>query len=246
MRRRDSTDTPFLGSPDTLEIKAVEHPFSFPDGADEELNALIVDTVNRMGGVGDDAEAEYQKALERLGQQSAQAVDSVARAYEALPEESYLDRWSLVQLLAELRQPRALKFLDEIIGRPIPEERHPRSHDFSTITEEVMIRTTSVEVVVRLSADGIDDARRVLIRHARHEQFSVRRACVQGLTETGTEEDRKELRTILAEAGEERLLEIRRMDVREVAQARGGRYLVHPDARVDLPPHDLGTRQQEK
>jgi hypothetical protein len=93
-----------------------------------------------------------------------------------------------------------------------------------------MTRTTAVEVVVRLSGDGMDDARRVLIRHARHEQFSVRRACVQELIETGTEEDRKELRTILAEAGEERLLEIRRMDVREVAQATGGRFLVHPDA----------------
>ena len=51
-----SSDTPFLASPDTLEIEQAEHPFSFRNSKDEKLNALIVDAINRMGGVCDDAE----------------------------------------------------------------------------------------------------------------------------------------------------------------------------------------------
>ena len=48
-----------------------------------------------------------------------------------------------------------------------------------------MIRTTAVEGLVRLSAEGVEEARKVLLRHARNRTFSIRRASVQGLMETG-------------------------------------------------------------
>ena len=245
MATRKSTDTPFLGGPDTLDIKVVEHPFSFRDGGDKGLEALIVEAVNRMGDVGDDADANYHSALESLRRRTDEAIDEVIGAYQDLPEDRYLDRWSLVHLTAELRSPRALGFLDEIIVSQVPDERYPDSHDLSTVTEAVMIRTTAVEGIVRLSADGLEEARAVLLRQARNPQFSIRRACVQGLMETGTEKDQEELRAILRETGEERLLEIRRMDVREVPQAVGGQFLVHPDVKDELPPHDLANKRRE-
>jgi hypothetical protein len=62
--------------------------------------------------------------------------------------------------------------------------------------------------------------------------------------ETGTEGDKKELRSLLKERGEEHLLEIRRMDVREVPQAIGGRFVVHPDVKDAPPAHDLGSREE--
>ena len=240
MVNRKSSDTPFLGGPDTLEAKVVEHPFSFRGSPDKELNALIVEAVNRMGGVGDRAEDDYRRALEPLRERAEEAVDVVFAEYEALPEEGYLDRWSLVQLLSELRSPKATKILNRIITSRIPAEKAKPSHDISTVTEEVMIRTTAVEGVVRLSADGVEEARKVLLRHAKHRVLSIRRACVQGLMETGTDEDRKELRALLKERGEERLLEIKRIDVREAPQATGGRFVVHPDVKTEAPPHDLG------
>ena len=240
-----SSDTPSLGGPDTLEIKRIEHPFSFPDGEDKELHSLIVDAVDRMGGVGDDAEDRYQAALESLRKRADDVLEAVIHAYQALPEDGYLDRWSLVHLVAELRSPRALGFLDEVVASAIPDERYPDSHDLTTVTEEVMIRTTAVDGIVRLSADGLEEARGVLLRQARNPQFSIRRACVQGLMETGTEKDQEELRAILRENGDERLLEIRRMDVREVPQATGGLFLVHPDLKDQVPPHDLGTTRRE-
>jgi HEAT repeat protein len=237
---RKSSDTPFLGAPDTLEAKVVEHPFSFRGSPDKELNALIVQAINRMGGVGDRAEDDYQGALEPLKERAEEAVDVIFAEYDALPEDSYLDRWSLVQLLSELRDPKATKILNRIITSRIPAEKAKASHDISTVTEEVMIRTTAVEGVVRLSADGVEEARKVLLRHARHRILSIRRASVQGLMETGTDEDRKELRALLKERGEERLLKIKRIDVREAPQATGGRFVVHPAVKTEPPPHDLG------
>ena len=238
-----SPDTPFLGAPDTLETKVVEHPFSFRGNEDEELSALIVEAVNRMGGTGDDAEDNYQRALESLRKRGPEAVEVIAAEYEALPEDRYLDRWSLVHLISELRHPEAAGILNRIITSRIPAERAKGSHDASTVAEEVIIRTTAVEGIVRLSADGVDEARKILLRHARNRTFSIRRASVQGLLETGEDADKRELRALLKERGEQNLLRIKRMDVREVPQAEGGRFVVPPDVKREAPAPDLGREE---
>jgi HEAT repeat protein len=242
---RKSSDTPFLGGPDTLEAKVVEHPFSFAGSGDRELNALVVEAVNRMGGSGEQAEDRYQRALAPLRERAGEVVDVVFAEYEAQPEESYLDRWSLVYLLSELRDPGAVQPLNRIITSRIPGEKAKESHDVSTVTEEVMIRTTAVEGLVRLSADGVEEARKVLMRHAKHQRLSIRRACVQGLMETGEDADRKELRALLKERGDEGLLKIKRVDVREAPQAIGGRFVVSPDVKREPPPHDLGREGED-
>ena len=238
-----SSDTPFLGAPDTLATRVVEHQFSFSGSQDGRLNALIVEAVNRMGGVGEDAEDNYRLALEELGERAEEAVDVIAAEYDALPEEQYLDRWSLVQLLSELRQPKAAAALNRIITSRIPAEKARGSHDASTAAEEVIIRTTAVEGVVRLSADGVDEARKILLRHARNRTFSIRRASVQGLLETGDDADKRELRALLKEKGDQGLLRIKRMDVRQVPQATGGRFVVNPDVKREAPPPDLGREE---
>ncbi len=235
-----SSDTPFLGGPDTLDAKVVKHPFAFRGSTDKQLNELIVEAVNRMGGTGDAAEDEYQRALEPLRAKGEKAVDVLFAEYEALPEDSYLDRWSLVYLLSELREPTTITALNRVITTRIPAEKAKESHDISTVTEEVMIRTTAVEGLVRLSADGVEEARKVLLRHAKHRMLSIRRACAQGLMDTGTDEDKRELRALLKERGDEQLLKIKRIDVREAPQATGGRFVVSPETKSEPPSHDLG------
>ena len=234
-----SSDTPFLGGPDTVKTTVVEHPFEFRGSSDAALNALIVEAVNRMGGVGEDAEANYQRALDELGKRADDAVDVIAAEYEALPEDRYLDRWSLVQLLTELRRPEAASVLNRIITSRIPAEKAKGSHDASTVAEEVIIRTTAVEGVVRLSADGVEEARQILLRHARNRTFSIRRASVQGLLETGEDNHKRELRALLKERGDEPLLRIKRTDVEQVSQATGGRFVVPPDRKREPPPPEL-------
>jgi hypothetical protein len=240
MATAKSSDTPISRTPDTLEIKVAEQPFSFRGSRNKEVNALIVEAVNRMGGVGDDAEENYRRALAALKGRVDEVVDIVAAEYEALPEEQYLDRWSLVQLLSELRDPKAVKILNGIVASKIPPEKFKESHDFSSVIEEVIIRTTAIDGLAKLSADGVEEARRALLRHSGNRMFSIRRASVQGLMETGTDQDKKELRAKLKAKGEERLLKIRRVDVRQVPQPIGGRFVVHPDVKEEVPPHNLG------
>jgi hypothetical protein len=243
MATAKSSDTPVLRTPDTLEIKLAEHPFSFRGSRNKEVNALIVEAVNRMGGVGEGAEEKYRRALEALNRHVDEVIDIVARAYQAVQEEQYLDRWSLVQLLSELRDPRAAKVLNDIVASKIPPEKFKESHDFSSVTEEVIIRTTAIEGLAKLSANGVEEARRALLRHSGHRVFSIRRASVQALMETGTNEDKKELRAKLKARGDERLLKIRRVDVRQVPQATGGRFVVPPDVKEEVPPHNLGREE---
>ncbi len=238
-----SSDTPVLRTPDRLEIKLAEHPFSFRGSRNKEVNSLILEAVNRMGGVGEGAEDNYRRAIAALKGRADEVVDIIAAEYEALPEEQYLDRWSLVQLLCDLRDPKAVKALNGIIASKIPPEKFKESHDFSSVTEEVIIRTTAVDGLAKLSADGVEEARRALLRHSGNRVFSIRRAAVQALMETGTDKDKKELRAKLKAKGEERLLKIRRVDVREVPQAIGGRFVVHPDVKEEVPPHNLGREE---
>jgi hypothetical protein len=63
MAKGKSSDAPVLRTPDTVQIKVAEHPFLFRGSRNKEVNALIVEAVNRMGGVGDDAEERYRRAL---------------------------------------------------------------------------------------------------------------------------------------------------------------------------------------
>ena len=239
-----SSDTPFLASPDTLEIRQAEHPFSFRNSKDEKLNALVVEAINRMGGVGDDAEENYRRALSSLTKRGPDVLEVIATEYEDVPEDCYLDRWSLVQLLVDLRYPGAVKPLNRIIAARIPAEKVRKSHDMSTVAEEVMIRTTAVEGMVRLSADGVAEARELLLKHAAHRTFSIRRACVQGLMETGTDDDKRKLRRLLKERKEEDLLKIKRVDVHSVPQPIGGRFVVPPQVKSDAPPPDLGSTKE--
>ncbi len=232
-------DTPLLEGPDTLETQRTEHPFSFQTSKDKELNAVIVDAINRMGGVGDDAEENYRRALRSLTKWGPGVLDVIVAEYDDLPEDRYLDRWSLVQLIVELRYPEAVKALNRILAARIPAEKIKKSHDMSTVAEEVIIRTTAVEGLVRLSADGVAEARDVLLKHAAHRTFSIRRACVQGLMQTGTDDDKRKLRRLLKERKEESLLKIKQVDVRSVPQPIGGRFVVPAQVKSEAPPPDL-------
>lgn len=242
--RSKSLDSPLLARPDTLEIRRTEHPFSFRTGKADGINALILEAINRMGGVGEDADENYKRALISLVKGGPRVLDVIVTEYEHLPEDRYLDRWSLVQLLVELRFPEAVKSLNRIIASRIPAEKFKKSHDMSTVAEEVMIRTTAVEALVRLSADGVVEAREVLLKHATNRTFSIRRACVQGLLQTGTDDDKRKLRRLLKEKNEEGLLKIKQLDVRRVPQPIGGRFVVPAQVKSEPPPPELRSEKE--
>jgi len=241
--RKGTSDAPTSDRGDSVEVQTRPHAFSFKANPDNPLNETIVDAVNRMGGIGDDAEALYQAALEALRKQSKRVVAIVAAEYKELPEDQYVDRWSLVHLLAELKDSSSLPVLDEILSSQIPPERSKHLHSFSTVGEEIIIRTAAVEAVTRI-ANKNKKALEVLLKHAQHKNFSIKRASIQGYLEQGD----KDAREVLAKAlpkKEHYILDIRRIDVREAPQAEGGLFLASRD-RDELPPPRLSDKREQE
>jgi len=232
-----SPDTPRLMVDDRLEVKIMASPFRFERSVDAELAGRITEAINRMGGAGENAEACYQQALDALARRAKEVTSAVAEELDRLEESSYLDRWALVQLLAELKHESALEALDRLLASKIPDERSSDPHSFTTAGEEVMIRTSAVEAVTRIAADGSERARELLLRHAAHENFSVKRAAIQGFLAHGGEGAREVLLKHLPER-DHFILGIQRVDVRQVPQAQGGLHLVNRREK-DLPVHDL-------
>jgi hypothetical protein len=232
-----SPDTPRMMVDDRLELKVMAQPFQFERSVDAELAQRIVEAINRMGGAGEHAEACYQQALDGLARRGKEVTQALAEEMDRLDAASYLDRWALVQLMAELKQEAALDPLDRLLSSPVPEERSSNPHSFTTAGEELMIRTTAVEAVTRVAAEGSQRACELLLRHARHENFSIKRAAIQGYLAHGGEGAREQLLKELPER-DHFILGIQRVDVRQVPQAQGGLHLVNRGER-DLPVHDL-------
>ena len=212
-------------------------PFRFERSVDAELAGRITEAINRMGGAGEHAEACYQQALDGLARRAKEVTQALAEELDRIEESSYLDRWALVQLMAELKHESALDALDHLLSGRLPDERSSDPHSFSTAGEEVMIRTTAVEAATRIAAEGSERARELLLRHATHENFSVRRAAIQGYLAQGGEGAREVLLKHLPER-DHFILGIQRVDVRQVPQAQGGLHLVNRREK-DLPVHDL-------
>jgi hypothetical protein len=221
-------DTPRVVRDDGLEIMVTSHPFMFSRDPKNPLNEQIVETVNRMGGVGEDAERNYQACLGHLFRNAREVVAIVAQELKDQPAANYLDRWSLVYLLAELKQPASLGALDDILSSALPEEQLKDPHEFTTLGQEVMIRTTAAEALTRLAAEGAKEAQDALLKHARHDNFSIKRACIQGYLQVAGEDGRATLQKHLPQR-DHHILDIKAIDVRQAPQAEGGLHLVACD-----------------
>ena len=231
-------DTPTMDFDDELKVDVIEHPFKFRHLAkDPDLANAIIDTINLMGSAGACAEDDYQTGLNVLRRKNKAACRAIAEEYASMKEDRHLDRWSLVMLLAELQDKGCVKIFAEVLGEAIPEERSKDPHTFSTVGEEIMIRTTAIEGLERMAADGNDAAMGVLWENAQHENFSIRRAAVQALVATGDKDVREQLKEKLPKRYQD-VLAIDRRDVREVEQAQGGLFLKQRDDDGAPDPND--------
>ena len=242
MRKRDTRgDTPTTDTDDGLKLEVVEHPFRFRKFANESaLTGQIVEVINRMSGAGESAQDDYEECIARLCRNSNKVGEIVQEEYFNMPEDAYLDRWALLMLVVEVLDKKAVSFFSRILESEIPVEKSKNPHSFTTVGEEVMIRTTAIEGLERLAADGDQAAVAVLWKNIQHESFSIRRAATQALLATGGEEMRKRLKEELPKRHHD-LLKIRRTPVHEAEQADGGLFLKRRDD-DDLPaPNDSGS-----
>jgi hypothetical protein len=107
--------------------------------------------------------------------------------------------------------------LNEIISTAIPPERSEDPHSFTTVGEEVMIRTTAVEALARLSAAGNQEALDSLLEHSGHANFSVKRASILAYLDHAGDKSRDQLVARLPRS-DHFILDIKRADIREVPQ----------------------------
>lgn len=81
--------------------------------------------------------AAYTVALNNLRHNAAEAAPLIAQLYHAAPEVGYLDRWSLVKVLADLQRPDSLNQLAAIVATPLPKAQGPGAE--RQLSEETMI-----------------------------------------------------------------------------------------------------------
>jgi hypothetical protein len=236
--QRESPDTPRIDTDDQLTLR--EGPRASegqrrPDSPGARVRAAI----NQMSASGPEAELNYRETLRALASDARAAVGAVRDMYRATPENQYMDRWTQVHLLADLRNSAALSVFDNILSTPIPPEKAPDMITYSTVGEEAMIRTTAIEGITRLAAQGEGEALELLRKHMQHENFSVRRAAIQGYLEAAGEGARDELRRVLPER-DHFILSIRRSEVQDVPQPKVERPSDEidqvPPAEMPLPP----------
>lgn len=233
-----SSDTPSLaGTDDRLEPEDAGSSSAARESS--ETDALVTEALDSMmNPSGEKAEEAYQAHLNQLRERSDEIIAAVRDRYQTLDEQQYLERWGLIQLLTDFRLANSVSTLAEVLRQPIPPERSPDpAHGVSTVGEEVIIRTTAIEALARLAAEGLTSAKEQLLDQVEHDNFSVRRAAVQAIMESGDDELIQRVRRSLKGTDNERLLEFRRPDVRSVPQAEGGRFL-KPDF-APAPPDPL-------
>jgi hypothetical protein len=215
-KQRGSSDAPWMDSDDDLSVQEVARDTTAQTDP-ESLTVRVQTAINQMSASGPNAEEEYQLMLRALVREPEQAAAAIAGMYRETPEDQYIARWAQVQLLSDLRDDATLSAFDDILSTPIPPEKAPLMITYSTVGEEVMIRTTAIDGITRLAARGDRRAIDVLRKHTQHEALSVRRAAIQGYLQVAGPDAREELRKMLPER-DHFLLDIRRVDVRDVPQ----------------------------
>ena len=225
-----TNDTPRLGGGqdepgDELNIPEQR---AFPDvSGDERLYRRLTDTVAVMTASGPNADEIYQEALR--GQRADDELVILAfKTLDALDESAYEERWALVQLAIDLENPVAAEYLTEFVRRPIPPERsEDPGHGISTVTEEVVLRTTAIEGLARLLRHDVDTTETLLDTIASSDYVAMRRAAWFALTESGRDDAVEKARSILDERGDGWIADLRRTPVEEAEQ--------HDPKRIDPP-----------
>jgi hypothetical protein len=151
-------------------------------GSTSPAGVALANAVAAMNRAGDNAEDEYQRALDDLRRQADAVIVEIAREANDCDEGDYPTRWALVHLASELRDPAALPFLRNLVQTPIPPERSKDPHSFSSVAEETIMRTTAVEGVAALAAERQSkEAAEALWEFLKQPSLSVRRAAVQSI-----------------------------------------------------------------
>jgi hypothetical protein len=217
---------------DELTITAIHR---YPDvSGDEQLYRTLMEALATMTGGGPDADENYQRTIRELRDDDT-FIDVVLKTLDALEEDEYQERWALIQLAIDLEQPAAGDYLVEFVRRDIPPERSKDPvHGVSTVTEEVILRTTAIEGLARLFRHDYDSSDALLEIVSSAEYVALRRASWFALIDNGRDDAVERARETLRDGDYGWIADLKRIPVHEAEQHNPER--INPPKRGDIPP----------
>ena len=187
---------------------------------DNFAGRLLRNFLNVMNSFGDDAQEVYEEKLKELKKHAEDIMVEVVRAEGAADESDYPFRWALVHTASELKSPASLRFLKNLVFSPIPPEKSKDPHSFSTVAEETILRTTAVEGIENLAKMGNEEAQKTLFNFLELPSISIKRAAIQAIFATVSDEKKLEKMRSLMPREHHYLLEIKRVNVKDVPQIK--------------------------
>jgi hypothetical protein len=208
----------------------------FPDvSGDERLYGTLIDAIGAMTTSSRDADEIYAAAIRRP-RDDEEFVVLVLRTLDQLEESAYQERWALLQLAIDLEHPLTGRYLVDFVRRPIPEERaEDPVHGVSTVTEEVILRTTAIEGLARLFRRDFDSTDVLLETVESSDYVAMRRAAWFALIDGGRDDAVQRARELLHRSDFGWIADLRRIPVEEAEQQNP--RLIDPNRapRGDIP-----------
>jgi MyTH4 domain len=221
-------DAPRVGGKISGDRLTIREWRRYPDiSGDREQYARLSEALAAMTAGGPDADEVYAQTLKQLSDDEG-FVTLLLKTHDAVEESSYQDRWALLQLAIDLRHPAAGTYLAKFVRRPIPEERvEDTAHGVSTVTEEVILRTTAIEGLARLFQRDFDSSKALLEVIGSSDYVAMRRAAWFALVDGGQDKALKRARKLLEKDGFGWIADIRRIPVEQAEQHNPD--LIYPD-----------------
>jgi hypothetical protein len=145
-----------------------------------------------MFGVGDNIKEQYAQTLADLRSRAAEVIPIVQDAYAALPADEYDARWSMVEMLSEIQDTRALAFLGSLALSPVPASSDPSVEVVEHKRDkELMIRARAVHGLVKLAQSGSTQADQVVLQCVSNCESAVRTGAIDGYVSFGDRTTRK-------------------------------------------------------
>ena len=144
-------------------------------------SARLQDALSGLFAGGEDAQFQYDQAVEGLNREPEPMMVAIAAAYGHCSPSDYPQRRALVIAASRITHESALPFLASVALSEVPPEAAKDPHSFSTVAEETIIRTSAVDAIARYASAGLQKAINLLLRCAESPAFSIRRAAVNGL-----------------------------------------------------------------
>ncbi len=117
-------------------------------GVSVDATSAVEDHLRLMQGQGEDAQAALDASYALLHQHGGGAIAAATALYDATSARRYLRRWSLVDVLGELRSPESTATLAAIARAPLPADPGPERE------EETMIRLRALDGLTALARRG--------------------------------------------------------------------------------------------